>query len=212
TSNLTTAKNAAATIGPLEVDHQNYLTSSDYNDDEDTYLDASLVTLNNSSSAMYIQNPGNGTNNTGDKPQEVLFIVTDGVNDIGPNRSYTPIDWSGVNCAAIKARGIRIAVLYTQYIPLAAGSWWTSHVQPNLPTGLPPNLPSSTPVGSDPMALAAQQFASSGLYYVVTTDGDISGALHALFQKVITTARLTHCPCPPQKQGRDGYSTRSIRR
>jgi hypothetical protein len=42
------------------------------------------------------------------------------------------------------------------------------------------------------MALAAQQCASSGLYYEVTTDGDISGALQALFQKVITTARLTH--------------------
>ncbi|HEX3408619.1 MAG TPA: hypothetical protein VHS81_15405, partial [Caulobacteraceae bacterium] len=59
-------------------------------------------------------------------------------------------------------------------------------------SGLPSGLPANTPVGSDPMALAAQQCASSGLYYQVSTDGDISAALQALFQKVITTARLTH--------------------
>ena len=35
-------------------------------------------------------NPGNGTNQTGDKPQEVLFIVTDGVEDENNgSRAYT---------------------------------------------------------------------------------------------------------------------------
>ena len=33
------------------------------------------------SQASYIPNPGNGTNQAGDTPQEVLFIVTDGVED-----------------------------------------------------------------------------------------------------------------------------------
>ena len=37
--------------------------------------------LNKLSQASYIPNPGNGTNQSGDKPQEVLFIVTDGVED-----------------------------------------------------------------------------------------------------------------------------------
>ena len=43
-----------------------------------TNYDDSLGKL---SQASYIPNPGNGTNQSGDKPQEVLFIVTDGVED-----------------------------------------------------------------------------------------------------------------------------------
>ena len=43
-----------------------------------TNYDDSLGKL---SQASYIPNPGNGTNQTGDTPQEVLFIVTDGVED-----------------------------------------------------------------------------------------------------------------------------------
>jgi hypothetical protein len=106
------------------------------------------------------------------------------------------MDWNGVNCAAVKARGIRIAVLYTQYIPMTAPTdWYETNVVPTLPSGLPPVLATtapSTPVGTDPMALAAQQCASPGLYYEVTTNGDISTALNTLFQEAVTTARLSH--------------------
>jgi hypothetical protein len=138
-----------------------------------------------------LPNPGNGTNNPGDTPQEVLLLVTDGLNDEGSPRTYPPLDWNGTNCSAIKARGIRIAVLYTQYIAGSGGSWYTSAVQPGLPTGIPSGLPPSTPNGGDPMALAAQQCASTGLYSEITTDGDISAALQALFLRAVSTARLT---------------------
>ena len=43
-----------------------------------TNYDNSLGKLSQTS---YIPNPGNGTNQPGDTPQEVLFIVTDGVED-----------------------------------------------------------------------------------------------------------------------------------
>jgi hypothetical protein len=135
--------------------------------------------------------PGNGTNSPSDSPQEVLFIVTDGLNDMTPTRTYAPLDWNAAKCAAIKSRGIRIAVLYTTYEPLNE-SWYLNQVVPALPKTAPPNYPAGYPVGADPMAMAAQQCASSGLYYEVSTDGDISAALQALFQKVVTTARLTH--------------------
>ena len=46
--------------------------------DVGTNYDDSLGKL---SQASYIPNPGNGTNQPGDTPQEVLFIVTDGVED-----------------------------------------------------------------------------------------------------------------------------------
>jgi hypothetical protein len=49
-----------------------------------------------------------------------------------------------------------------------------------------------TPVGTDPMALGAQQCASPGLFYEVSTNGNIVTALQALFQEAVQTARLLH--------------------
>ncbi|HXQ15995.1 MAG TPA: hypothetical protein VN814_15370 [Caulobacteraceae bacterium] len=188
TTNLADAKAKAATITALEMCTNNHLACGDGNNDMDTYLDADLSTLN--TGTTWLPTPGDGA--AGDPAQEVLFIVTDGLNDEGSPRSYPPIDWNGTLCSAIKARGIRIAVLYTQYISGSGGSWYNSAVQPGLPTGLPPGLPTSTPNSGDPMALAAQQCASPGLYHEVSTDGDVSAALNTLFQEAIATARLLH--------------------
>jgi Flp pilus assembly protein TadG len=187
TADLGQAGTAAATIGSLEMYQNNHIVSGDGNGDMDTYLDTDLGLMNTTITAA----PGDGA--PGDPPQEVLFIVTDGLNDMTPTRTYSPMDWSNTNCAAIKARGIRIAVLYTTYEPLNE-SWYLTQVVPALAafSGLPVGLPAGTPVGSDPMALAAQQCATSGLYYQVSTDGDINAAMQALFQKVVATARLTH--------------------
>jgi hypothetical protein len=126
-----------------------------------------------------------------------LLIVTDAFNDPAPERAFGPMDWDASRCTAIKNRGIRIAVLYTTYyhalldgqnLPsdtLFEGySEWLS----KLPKGLPRGLPPSTPIGSDPMALAAQQCASPGLYSQVNIDGDISAAMQALFKQAIQTA------------------------
>ena len=91
-----------------------------------TNYDNSLGKLSQTS---YIPNPGNGTNEASDTPQEVLFIVTDGVedeesggsrlqqaiNDLGnaPGGNSNSTNW----CTTIKNRGIKIAVLYTDYLP-----------------------------------------------------------------------------------------------
>ena len=98
--------------------------------------------LGDLSQASYIPNPGNGTNQSGDKPQEVLFIVTDGVedeesggsrlqqamNDLGnaPGGNSSSTNW----CTTIKNRGIQIAVLYTDYLPVPANSWYESWIAP----------------------------------------------------------------------------------
>jgi Flp pilus assembly protein TadG len=180
----------AGTITALEMYNNNDLVSQgDGNGDMDTYLDADVQSMNTN----YLVTPGGGTKTQGDSPQEVLFIVTDGLNDATPTRTYAPLDWNGTICTAIKNRGIRIAVLYTEYFPLTApNGWYEKAVAPALPTGLPPGLPPSTPVGTDPMALGAQQCASPGLFYEVSTDGDISAALQTLFQEAVATARLSH--------------------
>ena len=66
-------------------------------------------------------NPGGGTRIAGDTPQEVLFFVTDGVEDetVNGSRVHSLMDPS--YCTTIKNRGIRIAVLYTTYGPLPIG-------------------------------------------------------------------------------------------
>ena len=174
------ADTSARAIAALEMYWNNAIVKDDYNFDMDTYLDADIASMNRLMPA-----PGNGANSPGATPREVLLIVTDGLNDQTPRRTYSPMDWSGANCSAIKKRGVRIAVLYTTYVPLNDDPWYRTQVAPALPKGLPPGLAPSTPVGADPMALAAQQCASPGLYEQVNTDGDISAAMQVLFRRSV---------------------------
>jgi hypothetical protein len=192
TADLSLAKTQAATIQALEMCNNNHLACGDGNGDMDTNLDGNLVTMNTTGNSAYIPAPGNGTNNLGDTPQEVLFIVTDAQNDFSSSgRKYPPIDLAGTNCTNIKNRGIRIAVLYTVYMPLEE-SWYQSAVEPYLgySNGAVPYINNSAV--TDKLATAASACASPGLYYQVSTDGDISAALVHLFQEAIATARLLH--------------------
>src|SRR5690606_14008230 len=130
---------------------------------------------------------------TGD-PLAILFLITDGMWDRrkdgkveGPiyNRKSGSICVKDNNeqvqfCDDVKERNIRIAVLYTEYLPSAASDSW-SKTNVRDPYLLP----------EDKVAQALQACASTGLYYKVITDGDISTALKTLFQKAVSTARLT---------------------
>src|SRR5208283_2453090 len=107
--------------------------------DVETSYDDSLGKLSQTS---YIPNPGNGTNQASDTPQEVLFIVTDGVEDelSGGSRLQQTINdlgnapggkSGGTNwCTTIKNRGIKIAILYTEYLAVPANSWYMSYINP----------------------------------------------------------------------------------
>jgi Flp pilus assembly protein TadG len=175
TSNLTTASNSAATIDVLEVYKNNCLTSSNCNNDTDTDFDTAMSDINST-----MPTPGTGSSTS--TPQEVLFIVTDGVDDKISASCAETLDGTRCQqefqttwCTTVKNRGIRIAVLYTEYLPLPTNSWymsWISSWQPNIATNL-------------------QSCASSGLYFKITTDGDISTAMQALFEQAVATARLT---------------------
>jgi Flp pilus assembly protein TadG len=143
--------------------------------------------LGDLSQASYIPNPGNGTNQSGDKPQEVLFIVTDGVEDeeSGGNRLQQAINdlgsapggnSSGTNwCTTIKNRGIQIAVLYTDYLPVPANSWYESWI---------------APIQTD-IAPAMQACASPGLFYDAAIGSNLGEALSALFAAVTKSGHLT---------------------
>jgi Flp pilus assembly protein TadG len=164
TASLSAAQSQAANVQLYEVPYQNWS-----NDAITNYTNA-MTQINS-----IMPNPGGGTRTAGDTPQEVLFIVTDGVEDEMVNGSRVQSLMSTSYCTTVKNRGIRIAVLYTTYLPLPTNSWYNTYIkpfQPNIGTNL-------------------QSCASPGLYFQVSTDQDISGALAQLFNIAVETAHLT---------------------
>lgn len=126
-----------------------------------------------------------GDGSTTANPQKVLFIITDGVVDENQSgRRHR--EWSdGVNiadCTAIKNRGIRIAILYTEYSSAALNgdSWSVSNVQPHL-SKVPGQL----------QKCASTRLDGTPLFYQVSTDESIPQALSTLFALTVQTARLT---------------------
>jgi Flp pilus assembly protein TadG len=174
TSNMTTAKSAAANINVLQVYSNNWLTKTNQNNDTDTNFESAMSAIN-----TIMPSPGLGTPNS--TPQEVLFIVSDGVDDevsstcsasLDGNRCQQPFNTSW--CTSIKNRGIQIAVLYTAYLPLPTNSWYNNWIAP-FQNQISPNM---------------QSCASPGMFFSVTTDGDIAAAMQTLFAQAISTARL----------------------
>ena len=136
-------------------------------------------------------NPGNGTNVVGDTPQEVLFIVTDGVADeLSPpscsqsetsNRCQEPINTA--LCTTIKNRGIRIAILYTDYLPVTSNAWYEDWIEP-----FNENPPTNSQISTN-----LETCASPGLFYDAGVDSSNLGAdLQTLFNTVTATAHLTN--------------------
>ena len=78
-------------------------------------------------------------------------------------------------CTTIKNRGIRIAVLYTVYLPLPTNSWYNNHIA-SFQANIGPTL---------------QSCASPGLYTQINTGGDISGALSSLFEQAVQSAYVS---------------------
>ena len=81
-------------------------------------------------------------------------------------------------CTAIKARGIKIAILYTTYDP--------NTVLPDYPSyaALTPNILPTLQSCSSPNP------GGGYLTYQVSVNGDISAALASLFQLAVASSRL----------------------
>jgi len=176
----------------MPVNHQNCVISGSCTTDYGTDIAGALTSTNG-----IMPNPGLGSNASGDTPQEVVFLVTDGVEDkitsscpngtfASNSRCQQPLDTT--ICTTIKNRGIRIAILYTEYLQLSTpnvpvtDSWYMTWISPF-----------DTPTSSTgEIAQNLQACASPGLFSDVTTGGDISTALTNLFIKVASgTASLS---------------------
>lgn len=165
TSNLTMAQTAANNIQLLQVYSNNYWSKNVNNSDTDTNFSTAMNSIN---ADMYT--PGNGSSSS--SPQEFLFIVTDGVEDamVNGQRVQSLMDTSW--CTTVKNRGIQIAVLYTEYLPLPTNSWYNIYIAPF----------------QSQIAGNMQSCASPGLYTLVTTNGNISAALTNLFNLAVAQA------------------------
>jgi Flp pilus assembly protein TadG len=176
-TNLTAAQTAASGIDVVEVCKNSWLSCSNDNNDTDTDFETAMSAVNS-----IMPTPGTGT--SGNSPQEVLFLVTDGVDDeVNSSSCSQPLD-SGTRCqqpfstswcTTVKNNGIRIAVLYTEYLPLPTNSWYNQWISP-FQGSISSNL---------------QSCASPGLYKMVTTDDDIAAAMQTLFQIAVSSARLS---------------------
>jgi hypothetical protein len=162
TSDLSSAKALAVNIDLLPVPGQNW------NNDQDTSFFTALTSANHAI-------PTSGTGASSLDTQKIMFFVSDGVGDdnVGGVRTIARID--PTLCTTIKVRGIKIAVLYTTYLPLPTNAFYNAHVAP----------------WADEIGPAMQSCASPGLYFEVNPTQGISAALQALFFRVLGEARLS---------------------
>ncbi len=179
---------AAANFGVLEMWANNQycanpppalpVSASSSLSDTATNYDVALNSINNPS---IMPNPGNGTNVPGDTPQEVLFFVTDGVEDEAEHHSSHPADqreWQRpIIAGRSKARGIKIAILYTEYFPVTSNAFYNG------------NTSRRSKPRSAPLCKLARRPASTSSAQI----GDNLGQdLAQLFQLVVQSAALSN--------------------
>ncbi|MFJ6327238.1 MULTISPECIES: pilus assembly protein TadG-related protein [unclassified Rhizobium] len=169
-SNMVQVKQATSAVDLMAVRGQGD------NNDQDTSFDTMLTQLK-----PIIGTGGGGT--SGSDRQKVLFFVTDGVGDsykpttctkpTTGGRCQEPLDTSF--CQPLKNQNVKIAILYTTYLPLPQNPWYNSWI-----------APFQSQIGTN-----LQNCASPGLYFEVSPTQGINDAMNALFLKVIRTPRLT---------------------
>jgi hypothetical protein len=131
--------------------------------------------------------PASGDGLTPDKPIRFLFLVTDGVEDTGgsvtnqsagfqiqSNRFIGPLSPS--TCSALKNKNVKIGIIYTQYLPIYDNDFYNRYVRP-YESQIGPSL---------------QACASDGMYFPVTTNGDITAAMLKLFSTTLASVRLSN--------------------
>ncbi len=170
TPDLSKSSSDASGIDLMTIPYQGY------NSDRQTNFDTVLKDMNNE-----IKAPGDGM--SAGSPQKVLFFVSDGANDSydcaysngNTCRRITPLDTT--TCKVLKNRGVKIAVLYTTYLPLPTNSFYNSWMAKYV-----------TPTSQ--IAAQMQDCASDGLYFEVSPSQGISAAMTALFQRIVSVVRI----------------------
>ena len=172
TSQLNQVKKDAEAVDLMTIPKQNY------NNDQCTDFNGTLKALN-----AAVEAPGTGV--SASAPQKIVFFVSDGVADafnptgctratMSGGRCQEPINVAG--CKTLKDRGVKVAVLYTTYLPLPTNGHYNTWIAP-FASQINPTM---------------QSCASPGLFFEVSPTQGISEAMTALFQKAVAQARFTN--------------------
>jgi hypothetical protein len=141
-----------------------------------TDLHGSMNTL-----LTYMTAAGSGA--TAQAPRKVLFLVTDGVADVGsqddPNRVYGAVNTQ--DCNQFKQLGFTIYVVYTPYYPVMNG-FYLQHIKPLV-----------EPTGASTVSNSLQACASAPGDYLAASDGpSLNSALQFFLRSAINSpARFT---------------------
>lgn len=177
TTDLARVSTAARNV-PTSLYYSNGCPTKNFcNNDVDTASSDAFSRMNTMMPA-----PGNGTKAAGDKPQAIMFIVTDGMRDEFRPNGKPEVKFDTAWCSTIKNRNIGIAILYTEYLKASVDNlpWAVDPGQGDIVNRLPQIEP------------ALKACASRPEYYAkVTSDDDISAALNNLFRVVVKTAYIT---------------------
>jgi Flp pilus assembly protein TadG len=132
----------------------------------------------NAVQAMTANIPAGGDGSSADKSKKYLIFVTDGVQDlvnsVAIDGHQTEVLTSSA-CAALKAKGVNLAVIYTVYLPM---------------NNVPYNV-LVQPLANN-IAPALQACASSGLFFPATNASDIADAFDAIFARAAGAPHLTN--------------------
>ena len=157
-----------------------------------THMENALPSMN-----ALVASSGDGT--TSARARSFVFLVTDGAqddqwHDTSNGGWYAP-DWNHkvhaldpAYCAGMKARGVTVAVLYTQYLPITVSdpNDWNNNLgnydgQVSQANRTIPAIPA-----------ALQACASPGFYWQANLPGEIEKAMQAMFNAAVNATRLTH--------------------
>ncbi len=167
TIDMASIANAVGQVTLMTTDHHGY------NEDALTSFDTALTNMGNEIKG----NGGTGTS-TSDR-QTVIFFVTDGLGDsrkpsgctgylgwADADRCLEPIDLK--YCSQLKSRNIKLAILYTTYLPIPTDPIWNRAINPTFGTQIGPKL---------------KQCASDDLFFEVKPGDDMKQAMSVLFSK-----------------------------
>ncbi|RWX10333.1 pilus assembly protein [Rhizobium leguminosarum] len=155
------------------------IPSQNYYNDQQTSFDEALKGIDTEIKGKV----GMGTSNA--DRQKIVFFVADGVADsykpagctspkgVNGGRCIEPIDTS--NCQKLKDRGIKVAVLYTTYLPLPDNDFYNDWVKPF----------------ETKIAAKMEECATPGFYFAVSPTDGIEEAMEALFLKIVSAPRIT---------------------